>query len=369
VTNPKQLSLFDVEDLPLFSGTPQRAEAGDFTPAVKPQQAGMFACGACRDTGQVGEQYCTCDAGQQAAAQAKANQACVCGEPATEDYEGYRLCAGCAERAAAYQGRVEDRIEALHARADRKAQGARADLDRAHEMASAIPFGQPILVGHHSEKRDRRYRARIHNLHRRGFEGLEDAKTLRRRAEAAENNDAISSDDPLAALKLEARIEARSRWQEHMKAANKLVRKNAKAGEEAQVAALVEFGYEEAQASALVQPDFAGRAGYPGYMLSNNNANIRRMKQRVEQLRAKAGRKAEQGTTEEEALPGLVVVRNVEINRLQLIFDAKPSAEVRDVLKADGWRWARSQGAWQRHLNNRSEWTLERTLETIRALD
>jgi Domain of unknown function (DUF3560) len=30
-------------------------------------------------------------------------------------------------------------------------------------MASVIPFGQPILVGHYSEKSDRRHRSRIHS--------------------------------------------------------------------------------------------------------------------------------------------------------------------------------------------------------------
>lgn len=33
--------------------------------------------------------------------------------------------------------------------------------EQAHRMAGVIPFGQPILVGHHSERRDRAYRDRI----------------------------------------------------------------------------------------------------------------------------------------------------------------------------------------------------------------
>jgi hypothetical protein len=49
---------------------------------------------------------------------------------------------------------------------ERRAGGARvagqALYDDAHRMADAIPFGQPILDGHHSEGRDRRYRDRIH---------------------------------------------------------------------------------------------------------------------------------------------------------------------------------------------------------------
>lgn len=35
--------------------------------------------------------------------------------------------------------------------------------NKSNEMASVIPMGQPILVGHHSEKRDRNYRNKIHN--------------------------------------------------------------------------------------------------------------------------------------------------------------------------------------------------------------
>ena len=50
----------------------------------------------------------------------------------------------------------------------------RDDADRLHtdarDMASIIPFGQPILVGHHSEKRDRNYRGRIHKKFERSFE-------------------------------------------------------------------------------------------------------------------------------------------------------------------------------------------------------
>ena len=42
-------------------------------------------------------------------------------------------------------------------------------------MASAIPFGQPILVGHHSEGRDRRYRDRIHNTFGKAFATMDKA--------------------------------------------------------------------------------------------------------------------------------------------------------------------------------------------------
>ena len=48
---------------------------------------------------------------------------------------------------------------------------------------------------------------------------------------------------------------------------------------------------------------------------------------------------------------GRVVVNTTE-NRLQIIFDGKPDADIRTELKSEGFRWAPSQGAWQRQLTD-----------------
>lgn len=59
-------------------------------------------------------------------------------------------------------------------RADQRSAHAESTSDilysRAKDMASVIPFGQPILVGHHSEKRDRNYRGRIEGTFKKAFE-------------------------------------------------------------------------------------------------------------------------------------------------------------------------------------------------------
>jgi hypothetical protein len=60
-----------------------------------------------------------------------------------------------------YRERREAKADRLRARAEKREVKAAVDLDRGHQMAAAIPFGQPILVGHYSERRDRRYRDRI----------------------------------------------------------------------------------------------------------------------------------------------------------------------------------------------------------------
>jgi hypothetical protein len=59
------------------------------------------------------------------------------------------------EREAAYVNAREQRAEYLGERSERLAAKAEAESDKAHGAVAGIPFGQPILVGHHSERRHR----------------------------------------------------------------------------------------------------------------------------------------------------------------------------------------------------------------------
>jgi hypothetical protein len=81
--------------------------------------------------------------------------------------------------------RAEARAERFEDLAERTEQKGRELHEEAHQMASVIPFGQPILVGHHSERSDRNYRDRIHNKFGKAFETLEKAEYFENRAEAA----------------------------------------------------------------------------------------------------------------------------------------------------------------------------------------
>jgi hypothetical protein len=54
------------------------------------------------------------------------------------------------------------------------------------------------------------------------------------------------------------------------------------------------------------------------------------------------------------------IIRNKEEMRLQLVFDGKPAEKTREILKSNGFRWAPSQSAWQRLLNDNSEYALKR---------
>lgn len=64
----KQLTMFQTEDLPLFSGTAVRGQVRPFKPEPEPEQTPLpCTCRFCRDTGVLGEYaYCWCEAGQRA---------------------------------------------------------------------------------------------------------------------------------------------------------------------------------------------------------------------------------------------------------------------------------------------------------------
>lgn len=154
----------------------------------------------------------------------------------------------------------------------------------------------------------------------------------------------ISSDDPQAVEKLEAKLAALEKHQEMMKAANAAIRMKDPAKGDAKLA---ELGYTPEDIAKLREPDFCGRIGYPAYLLQNNNANIRRIRGRIEELK-----KRTENTPEGWEFDGGRVVVNTTENRLQIIFDGKPDADVRTELKGEGFRWAPSQGAWQRQLTD-----------------
>lgn len=155
----------------------------------------------------------------------------------------------------------------------------------------------------------------------------------------------ISSDDPNALEKLRAKVASLEKHQQTMKVANAAIRlKDTAKGD----AKLAEMGFTPEEIKQLREPDFCGRVGYPDYELSNNNANIRRLKKRIEELEKRETEPAPEGWV----FDGGSVVVNTEENRLQLIFDDKPDADLRSELKHWGFRWAPSQGAWQRQLTN-----------------
>lgn len=125
-----------------------------------------------------------------------------------------------------YEAKQQTRRDRLEAAADRAETRANAAYKRADmsEAATGIPFGQPILVGHHSEARHRRAIERADNAMRKSVAEDKRARELRAKA-ASVGTGGISSDDPDAIAKLQKQIEDAEAVQKQMKAANQVVKK------------------------------------------------------------------------------------------------------------------------------------------------
>ena len=153
----------------------------------------------------------------------------------------------------------------------------------------------------------------------------------------------ISADDPQAVQKLEKKLESLEKSQETMKAVNAYYRKhNTLDGcphlppEE-----LEKLKADMASSWHLEDKPFATWA------LSNNSAEIRRVKDRIKSL----SQQKEIGFVGWE-FDGGKVEANTEANRLQIFFEDKPDEATREALKSNGFRWSPKAGAWQRQLTS-----------------
>jgi len=117
-----------------------------------------------------------------------------------------------------FQQRKQNRIAHAETKAAKNEEASNALYARSTEMAIVIPMGQPILVGHHSEKRDRNYWDKIWNTMGKSVEAGKKAEYYAQKAETIKNNDAIFSHDPDALAKLEEKLTGLKANQEFMKA-------------------------------------------------------------------------------------------------------------------------------------------------------
>ena len=235
-----------------------------------------------------------------------------------------------------YQERKEQKIIALEQKARKNKILASQESSRARDMGSVIPLGQPILVGHHSEKVHRRLLERIDAKYRKSIEADGKAAYYEARAEAAETNHSISGDDAEAVNRYKAKLEKLEAEQERMKAVNKAW----KQGNEA----LYSLGLTDDEITKIKRsmPSYEKKP-YPAWALSNNSAEIRRVKDKLEELS-----KLDKMEAESVKFTGGEIRINLEINRIQFIFDEIPAPEIRKLLKTHGFKWSPTESAWQR---------------------
>ena len=92
---------------------------------------------------------------------------------------------------------------------------------------------------------------------------------------------------------------------------------------------------------------------FPAYELASIRGKIERIEQRLAELDRREQQAAEPQTG--TAFDGGQIVRNIDLNRLQILFDAIPDADTRAALKQNGFRWSPKNQAWQRQLTDNAE--------------
>jgi len=146
------------------------------------------------------------------------------------------------------------------------------------------------------------------------------------------------------------RLSERTKKQIHMKSVNALCRKK-------NAAELLksELGLSDEIIYELLNPKFSyyGK-GYPSFKLTNNGAMIRTLTKRVEMLEQKIDLREKVVTGEKDieewVFDGGKVFVNREIDRVQILHDAKPEIQIREALKSRGFNWSPSNEAWQRKI-------------------
>ncbi len=247
-----------------------------------------------------------------------------------------------------YEDRQERRRDRLEERAAKKHTEAESRFAASDRMAG-IMNGQPVLIGHHSEKRHRRDIDRMWNHTRKGLDAHHESQELERRA-ASVGKGGVSSDDPEAVTKLKAKLESLEAGRARMKAVNAAWRKHGKPrpdNAEAWNKIEATLGYSVDDVRLDMARDFMTRAPYT-YTITNIGSEIRRLEQRIKELE------------QAEALPdhapiegdGWRIWEDRDENRLFIAHDSKPSVGVRAALKRHGFRWNRYATAWSRMLNS-----------------
>jgi hypothetical protein len=172
-----------------------------------------------------------------------------------------------------YRDRRAARAERLREWADKREAKADAAHETAQSITGRIPMGQPILLGHHSQRRHERDIERANNATRKSLEHGDKAREFRDRADniqaAAEH--AIYSDDEDATQRLTERIVELETRRDAIKAANAAYRKAHR---------------DELKAMSAYARDRA--VPHPSYELTNLSATINRNRKRLATLQAQA---------------------------------------------------------------------------------
>lgn len=227
-----------------------------------------------------------------------------------------------------YQARVNEKRERFASLAQANRDASTATYEKAKAIGDMIPFGQPILVGHHSERGHRKALENINNNMRKSIEHDNKAEYYEQKAEGYGTH-GISSDNPEALQLLKKKL----------------------AGQEADHAKMIAIN-KKTRAE--------GKETLPAYMLSNSNGRMKATRDRIALMERAEARPAQEVTRED-----FTMREDKEEGRILFLFKEIPSEERRGLLKRHGFKWSPTRSAWVRMLNPNGIYATKRLLAVL----
>jgi len=206
-----------------------------------------------------------------------------------------------------YEERRQARIDRMNSASSRLASEATAASMHSHDLLKDIPLGQPNIHGALTGLMNKAHRAAD-----RAVTSREKSNYYAEKAEAAESNRAISSDDPAAIEKLQVKLTELEAERDRVKAANREAKKT-------------------------------GGKKSEWYVLPYLSRDIKAVKERIAKLQAVDEMPAEliefdSGEIESDPITNRVIIR----------YDERQPQEVIDSLKRFGFHWSPTAHGWQR---------------------
>lgn len=225
-------------------------------------------------------------------------------------------------------------------------------------IGDRIPPGQPILVGHHSERGHRADLKRMDNHMRKLSEHLSASKHYEKKIERLESNKNLITDDPELLEKVSDRLAGLLALRDAYKAFNKTMKTkgideaiNQWPGDKSKITRTIESYKNICEKSEKL----------PSFILTNLNAKIRRYQNKkdwVENLSANEPKGFKIGPIDVEFTDGYWLVK----------FPSIPSNETRTRLKKSplALKWSRSKSAWvRRHTPSCGQYFIQELKITI----
>lgn len=225
-----------------------------------------------------------------------------------------------------YKEKREAKKERYEELAEKNHKLASEQSDQAKKMADVIPFGQPILVGHHSEGRDRRYRAKIEKKWEKSVETSNKAEHYDDKVKSMSLNRAISRDDPQAVEKLKAKIERERETHKAAKNKRKEFRDN-----------------KEELIKKLTDREYWSKYYLLESYMTGATVEIKRCEGRIAEIQAL------------EKIPDIdEKINNIRLytedGRIRIDFGYKPDEDIRTQLKRHSFKWSPYNQVWQNYI-------------------